>query len=169
MLSACSAATAPSASATASAPAPIPRPTAQLVVEVSLRGSVRGSGRLGQSAEVATCRAFAAGILPGRTFAVPSGLSTATIDGNPFALDASIAGYHGPGTYGAASFGDPTSTNLTVDLSSSTDPFEPGAAGASEAATVDADGSGSFRFTGWRDPALRVESGAVVWTCRDPG
>jgi hypothetical protein len=140
---------------------------AELTLTVSLRGAVRASGRLVQGADAATCTAFAAGSQRDRVFVIPSGTSTAEVGGEPFALEAALRGYHGPGTYGPAAFGDPTTTTLTVDLSSSTDPFEPVGAGATETAVISAGGDGRFGFSGWRDPGLRVESGTITWSCRD--
>jgi len=91
-------------------------------------------------------------------------------NGEPFALEAGIAAYHGPGVYTSAAFGEPGTTTLTVDQSSSQSPFAPVGAGASETATINDDGSGSFTFNGWQDPGMRSESGVMSWTCQDvPG
>jgi hypothetical protein len=139
----------------------------RLVLNVSLQGAVHASGRIVQSAEVPTCSAFAAGARRDHVFTIPSGPTTAQIGGNPFALEAFIVRYAGPGRYPASAFGDPTTTTLTVDVSSATDPFEPLGKDAHLAATVDADGSGRFTFDRWQDPATRVESGVVSWTCSD--
>src|SRR4029077_11738407 len=120
---------------------------------------------LSQSADAATCAAFAAGRNGGHTFTIPSGVSTATVGGNPLALEAVIDSSRGPGTYATPAFGDPTATTLTVDQASALAPFEPVDAGASESATIAADGSGAFTFNDWEDPALRIESGSVSWRC----
>jgi hypothetical protein len=134
---------------------------------VTVRGAVRADGTLTQSAETGSCHSFAAGIRRDRTFVIPSGPSTAVLGGEPFALEASILRYHGPGVYATPTFGDPTSTTLTVDLSSSTDPFAASPPSAGESATIEPDGSGRFTFSGWQDPAGRTESGTVSWRCSD--
>jgi len=138
--------------------------SAQLSVTVAVRGAVTASGRFTQSADAASCASFARGVTAGE-FTIPSGTSTASADGNPFALEAVIGGYRGPGRYGAQAFGDPTSAALTVDVLSSQSPFQPLAARAGESAVVEGDGSGSFTFSDWQDPGLRREEGSIVWTC----
>jgi hypothetical protein len=140
-----------------------------LTLTVSLRGAVRATGSLVQNVDDATCTAFAAGSRRDHAFVIPSGTSTAEVGGAPFALNAVVSGYHGPGAYGPAAFGDPTTTTLTVDISSSTDPFEPVGSQATETAVIDAGGGGLFSFSDWRDPGLRVESGTITWSCRDAG
>jgi hypothetical protein len=148
----------------------LPPTDAQLRVVVEVRGAVTATGELQQSAEAGTCTGFARGVRKDGTFAIPSGVSTATISGEPFALEAVIGGYHGPGTYSEADFGEPTTTTLTVDVSSVQSPFQPVAVGASESAHVNTDGSGSFSFNDWQDAGMRSESGTVRWTCHtQPG
>ncbi len=136
-------------------------------MKVELRGAISAAGEFAQSAEAGSCSAFAAGFNNNHTFVIPSGVSTASVAGNPFALDATIVAYAGPGMYATRAFGDPTTTTLTVDQTSSQNPFEPVDAGASEAATVNLDGSGSFTFNDWQDAGLRSETGSVSWTCQD--
>ncbi|HKR99493.1 MAG TPA: hypothetical protein VJU79_08260, partial [Candidatus Dormibacteraeota bacterium] len=123
------------------------------------------AGRLTQGAEAPSCAAFARGPRGDGTFVIPSGLSTATLEGSPFALEAVIGAYRGPGAYTEADFGEPTTTTLTVDLTSAQSPFEPVGEGASESARINADGSGSFTFNDWQDAAMRTEGGTITWTC----
>ena len=92
------------------------------------------------------------------------GSSYGTVAGHVFSTDAAAFHYHGPGTYtGRKSL---NATQMDADTPPGSEdkgifafPDDIGTL------TVNADGSGSFKFDGLQDPGSVKISGQVTWTC----
>jgi hypothetical protein len=143
--------------------------TAQLTINVTSTGAVAESGQLIQPV-AATCVAFAEG--RDHMFPIPTGSDDATLAGDVFQLTAPIAQYAGPGDYSLSTHGfggNQLTTQLTVGPVSAPVTFKV-LVGSEEAATVNADGSGSFTFLDWTTPGGGSgsvnESGMITWTCQ---
>ncbi len=145
--------------------------SAQLTINITLTGVVAETGQLVQPV-AATCAAFAQG--RDYTFLIPSGPAHATLAGNVFKLVAPIAQYVGPGGYTQSTVGftgNQLTTRITVGPAGAPVTFA-SQQSSEEAATVFADGSGSFTFLEWGDltQVLPIngndnENGVITWTC----
>jgi hypothetical protein len=141
----------------------------QFSVTVILTGAVSGSTHYAQKqntlslARTPTCEQLAqkgfSDTSP--TFTTPGGDGKATINGFAIAVGYSISSYHGPGTYQLTGDNSSIPAGASVDQSSSQDPF----GGEAASATINADGSGEFSFSGWKDSTDRSEAADVTWTC----
>jgi len=92
---------------------------------------------------------------------------TVTFNGAPLSYSIQTASYHGPGVYGPSAFSG-GSAAISADQASQSDPF--GVANNTsdtESMVINADGSGSFTFSGWQDVNLqRTLNGKFTWTCQ---
>jgi len=146
---------------------------ARLTINVTLTGAIGVTGQLIQPVTT-TCAAFAQG--RDHMFLIPSGPTNTTLAGMVFQLTAPIAQYAGPGDYSLSTdgfAGNQLATEVTVGPVSAPETFkvEAGGSAPEEAATVNADGSGSFTFLYWWDEDIGLfakqpfETGTVTWTC----
>jgi hypothetical protein len=146
--------------------------TVVLHATVSVTGGLSDSGTYDDILTARNCGDVAANgtqqsVENGKMFNVPvanagGGTEGAIGGGHVFTTDVS-ANYTGPGSYPA---GKLSGTQIRVDPPAGdeeTHNFAPvaGLGGM----TVNADGSGSYQFSGWQDPGSVVISGSVSWTC----
>jgi hypothetical protein len=146
--------------------------TAVLHATVSVTGGLSVSGTYDDILTARNCGDVATNgtqqsVESGKMFNVPvsnaGGATEGAIGGGHVFTTDVTATYTGPGSYPASKL---SGTQILVDPPAGdeeTHNFAPvaGLGGM----TINADGSGSYQFSGWQDPGSVVISGSVTWTC----